>query len=51
MQFAIENGPGNAVVTVSLDAGERVEADLDRMIARSTSVKSDTQRAAKGEGG
>ena len=51
MEFTIENGPGNAVVTVSLDAGERVEADPGTMISRSASVTSDTQRAAKGARG
>ncbi|ESP88808.1 TIGR00266 family protein [Candidatus Halobonum tyrrellensis] len=51
MEFAIENGPSNAVVTATLDADESVVADPGAMITRSESVDSDTRGTAEGATG
>ncbi|WP_458189955.1 TIGR00266 family protein [Haladaptatus sp. NG-WS-4] len=45
MQYEITNGPSNAVLTVTLDADEHVEATTGAMVSRSASMAADTQIA------
>jgi|SRR6056297_2418509 len=51
MDFDIQNGPSNAVVVATLDAGERIEADPGTMISRSAAVVSDTTSNGDGAAG
>jgi uncharacterized protein (TIGR00266 family) len=51
MQFTVENGPSSAVLTVSLDSGESVNADPGAFLSRSDAVESDTGGTAGGATG
>ncbi len=45
MEYEITNGPSNAILTVTLDADEHIEAKTGAMVSRSESMKADAQIA------